>query len=147
MDKYILLVEDSEDDADLTQLVLRRTGVRNRVVLAKDGVEAIDLIFGAASSCRGASDLPAFVLLDLKLPKVDGFEVLRRIREDAKTRFIPVVVFTSSKEEKDVSRAYELAANSYVRKPVEFSALGEAVGQIGRYWLDLNISPDLEAGR
>lgn len=141
-EKYILQVEDSSDDAMLTLHALKKADVKNRVEVVADGAEAIDFLF-----CKGRfaerkpADLPAFVLLDLKLPKVDGFEVLRSIRGDRRTALLPVVVFTSSREEKDVALAYELAANSYIRKPVDFGRFAETIRQIGSYWLELNEAP------
>jgi two-component system response regulator len=141
-DGYIVHVEDSSDDSALTQVALARANINNRVVALKDGVEALDFIFGRGEFAnRNANELPAFILLDLKLPKVDGFDVLRRLREDISTAHIPVVVFTSSREEQDIETASRLGANSYVRKPVDFDDFIDAVRQIGRYWLFMNESP------
>jgi two-component system response regulator len=139
---YILQVEDSADDAALTRHALRRANISNRVELLKDGVEALDFVCRRGKySDRDAGDLPAFVLLDLKLPKVDGFEVLKNLRENERTASVPVVIFTSSREEKDLRKAYELKANSYVRKPVDFDRFTEVIRQIGSYWLSLNETP------
>jgi two-component system response regulator len=129
----ILLVEDSQDDEELAVLALRETGLEVTIDVARDGEEAIRYLFD-----RDDGALPACVFLDVKLPKLDGFEVLRRIRESPRTRFLPVVVLTSSDVPEDIARAYELGANSYVRKPVEFSEFSDTVQQVGRYWLRLN---------
>jgi two-component system response regulator len=139
---YILQVEDSADDAALTCRALRRAKISNRVELLKDGVEALDFVCRRGKySDRAASDLPAFVLLDLKLPKVDGFEVLKALKENDRMASVPVVIFTSSREEKDLRKAYELKANSYVLKPVDFDRFTEVIRQIGSYWLSLNETP------
>lgn len=141
-ERYILHVEDSSDDGAFTQIALARANVTNRVVALKDGAQALDFVFGRGEfEGRDSNDMPVFILLDLKLPKVDGFEVLRRLREDGGTAFIPVIVFTSSLEERDIENAYRLGANSYVRKPVVFDDFVDAVRQIGKYWLYLNESP------
>jgi two-component system response regulator len=141
-EKIILLVEDNADDEALTILALEKNKIMNEVVVARDGVEALDYLFGrGAHAGRDASVLPQLVLLDLKLPKVDGLGVLRAIRGDDRTKRLPVVILTSSKEEKDLVAGYELGANSYVRKPVDFTAFAEAVRQLGLYWLVLNESP------
>ncbi len=135
----ILLVEDNSDDEALTLRAFKKNNIRNDVVIARDGVEALDYIFGTgAFAGRDVEDTPAVILLDLKLPKVDGLEVLRRLRSDDRTKLTPVVVLTSSKEEQDLIRSYSLGANSYVRKPVDFSEFMEAVRQLGMYWLVLN---------
>jgi two-component system response regulator len=140
--KTILLVEDNPDDEALTLRALRRANVANEVVVARDGAEALDHLFGTgAHAGRDASALPQVVLLDLKLPKVDGLEVLRRIRGDARTRLLPVVILTSSNEERDRIQGYSLGANSYVRKPVDFVQFADAVRQLGLYWLVLNQAP------
>jgi two-component system response regulator len=137
--KPILLVEDNPDDEALTLRAFHRSNVANEVVVARDGVEALDYLFASGKySGRDAGDNPAVVLLDLKLPKIDGIEVLRRLRADSRTRHTPVVVLTSSGEEQDLANAYELHTNSYIRKPVNFEHFAEAVKQIGLYWLVLN---------
>jgi two-component system response regulator len=138
-EKIILLVEDNADDEELTVRALKKNNVTNDLVIARDGVEALDYLFGTgAYSGRDTSVLPGLVLLDLKLPKIDGLEVLRRMRGDERTKRLPVVVLTSSKEEQDVIRSYDLGANSYIRKPVDFNQFTEAVRQLGLYWLVLN---------
>ena len=138
-DKVILLVEDNPDDEKLTLRALKKNNISNEVVVAHDGVEALDYLFGTgAHAGRDTSALPTVVLLDLKLPRVDGLEVLRRVREDERTKLLPVVVLTSSKEEQDLVKSYRLGANSYVRKPVDFTQFIEAVRQLGLYWLVLN---------
>jgi two-component system response regulator len=140
--KIILLVEDSPDDEVLTLRALKKNNISNQVVIAHDGVEALDYLFGrGAYDGRDPSALPQVVLLDLKLPKIDGLEVLRTIRGDARTKRLPVVILTSSKEESDLLDGYDLGANSYVRKPVDFTAFAEAVRHLGLYWLVLNESP------
>jgi CheY-like chemotaxis protein len=141
-EKVILLVEDNPDDEALTLRALRKANVRNEVIVAHDGVEALEYLFGRGDgSGAGVVQLPQVVLLDLKLPRVDGLEVLRRLREDERTRFLPVVILTSSNEEQDRIAGYKLGANSYVRKPVEFGHFAEAVRQLGLYWLLLNEPP------
>ena len=138
-DKIILLVEDNPDDELLTIRALKKNNILNEVAVAHDGAEALDYLFGTgAYAGRDASVMPQVVLLDLKLPKVDGLEVLRRLRADERTRLLPVVVLTSSDEEQDIVDSYRLGANSYVRKPVDFDQFGEAVRQLGLYWLLLN---------
>lgn len=138
----VLLVEDNEDDEVLTLRAFRRNNLANPIVVARDGVEALDYLFGeGAYAGRDPSDLPHVVLLDLNLPLIDGLDVLARIRADARTTLVPVVVMTSSREEEDVARSYQLRANGYVRKPVDFAAFVEAVRQIGLYWLLLNEVP------
>lgn len=140
--KVILLVEDNPDDELLTLRALRRNGVTNEVVVARDGVEALDYLFASgAHSGRDAGVMPELILLDLKLPRVDGFEVLRRLRSDERTRLLPVVILTSSKEQQDMLEGYGLGANSYVRKPVDFEQFVEAVEQLRLYWLVLNEAP------
>jgi two-component system response regulator len=140
-DKVILLVEDSADDEALTLRALKKNNIRNEVVVARDGAEALDYLFGlGAYEGRDTSVLPQVVLLDLKLPKVDGLAVLRAIRGDERTKRLPVVILTSSKQERDLLDGYELGANSYVRKPVDFTAFAEAVRHLGLYWLVLNES-------
>lgn len=137
--KTILLVEDNPDDEILTIDALVANRVGNKVAVARNGVEALDYMFGTgAYTGRDISDLPAVVLLDLKLPKVDGLEVLKRIRSDERTRMVPVVILTSSNEDEDRLKGYSLGANSYVRKPVDFEEFVKAAGQLGLYWLLLN---------
>jgi two-component system response regulator len=146
-DKIILLVEDNPDDEALTIRALKKNNIRNEVVVARDGAEALDYLFGLhAYEGRDVSAVPQLVLLDLKLPKVDGLQVLRGIRADDRTKRLPVVILTSSKEERDLLDGYELGANSYVRKPVDFQAFAEAVRQLGLYWLVLNESPPERRG-
>lgn len=132
--RTILLVEDNPDDEALTQRALRMHNLGNNVVVVRDGAEALSFLLGLGDTAP-AQELPELMLLDLKLPKVDGLEVLRQIRANPRTRRLPVVVLTSSKEEQDVIASYELGANSYVRKPVNFSEFLEAVRQLGLYWL------------
>jgi two-component system, response regulator len=140
--RVILLVEDNPDDQALTRRALTKNNILNEVVVAEDGVAALDYLFATgAHTGRDTSQLPSVVLLDLKLPKVDGLEVLRRVREDKRTKLLPVVVLTSSKEEQDLVQSYSLGANSYIRKPVDFAQFMEAVRQLGLYWLVLNESP------
>lgn len=141
-DRTILLVEDNPDHEALTLRALRKAGLANPVVIARDGAEALDYLFGTgAYAGRDTSDLPQTVLLDLKLPKVDGLDVLQRLRSDERTRLIPVVVLTSSDEEKDLVTSYKYGANSYIRKPVDFVQFVEATRQLGLYWLVLNEPP------
>lgn len=140
--KSILLVEDDPDDEELTQLALQEGNVSNHVIVARDGVEALEYLFSTgAYAGREPSNMPELILLDLKLPKVDGLEVLRRLRADGRTKLLPVVILTSSDEEKDLLAGYSLGANSYVRKPVDFGQFTEAVRQLGLYWLVLNQPP------
>jgi CheY-like chemotaxis protein len=141
-EKIILLVEDNPDDVALTRRVMEKHNVYNRIVEAHDGVEALDYLFGTgAHAGRDLRQQPHLVLLDLKLPKVDGLEVLRRIRGDPRTRLQPVVILTSSKEESDIVTSYALGANSYVRKPVDFAEFSDAIRQLGLYWLLFNETP------
>lgn len=138
-DKTILLVEDNPDDEELTLLAFKQNNIMNMIRVARDGAEAIDILFGEKASVE--SD-PTIILLDLKLPKVDGMEILRRIREHPRTRHIPVIVLTSSTEEQDIVKSYDLGCNSYVRKPVNFAEFLQASRQLGMYWLMLNeVSP------
>jgi len=140
--KIILLVEDNPDDEALTLRALKKNNILNEVVVAHDGVEALDYLFATGSHAgRDTAVMPEVILLDLKMPKIDGLEVLRRVRADESTRLLPVVVLTSSKEERDMIESYSLGANSYIRKPVDFIQFGEAVQQLGLYWLVLNIAP------
>ncbi len=137
----ILLVEDNPDDELLTLRALKNANVTNEIAVARDGAEALDYIFGTGACAERGPLTPAIILLDIKLPKLDGLEVLERIRGDERTRLLPVVMLTSSDEERDVVRSYELRVNSYVRKPVEFGAFSEAVKRLGLYWLLLNEPP------
>jgi two-component system, response regulator len=140
--KTILLVEDDRDDEELTRRALLKSNIRNEVVVAHDGQEALDLLFGGPGFLDNEPDhLPAVVLLDLKLPKVNGIEVLRKIRSDARTRRLPVVVLSSSRLERDRDAVYDLGANSFITKPVDFEKFCEAVGQLGMYWVLLNEQP------
>ncbi len=137
--KIILLVEDNPDDEELTIRALNKNNIMNEVVVARDGAEALDYLFGKGKyEGRDLNLMPEVILLDLKLPKVDGLEVLRQLRSNELTMSLPVVVLTSSKEERDLIESYRLGANSYVRKPVDFSQFTEAVRQLGLYWLVLN---------
>jgi two-component system, response regulator len=133
--KVILLVEDNPDDVELTLRAFKKSNIANEIVIARDGEEALEKLFGEKSI------FPTLVLLDLKLPKIDGLEVLRRIRADERTRLYPVVILTSSKEENDLIQGYEHGANSYIRKPVNFEQFVEAVQSMGLYWLVLNEPP------
>ncbi len=136
--RAILLVEDNPRDEALTLRALRKSNIANEIVVARDGVEALDYLFGTGNYSRRDHEMPQLVLLDLKLPKVDGLQVLQRIREDERTRRLPVVIFTSSSEEEYMIKSYDLGANSYIRKPVEFEQFLEATKQLGLYWLVLN---------
>jgi CheY-like chemotaxis protein len=142
--KVILLVEDNPDDEALAIRALKRHHIGNEVVVAHDGVEALDYLFGTGIYAgRDISSKPTVVLLDLKLPRVDGLEVLRRLREDERTRLMPVVVLTTSNEEQDLLDSYSLGCNSYIRKPVDFLQFSEAIRQLGMYWLLMNEPPPL----
>ncbi|MFA6469723.1 MAG: response regulator [Bacteroidota bacterium] len=141
-DKIILLVEDNPDDIELTLRALKKNKIMNEVIVAHDGAEALDYLFGTgAYHNRNLAVMPTLILLDLKLPKVDGLEVLRNIRANKRTKLLPVVILTSSKEEQDVANGYSLGVNSYVRKPVDFNQFAEAVNNLGLYWLLLNERP------
>ncbi len=141
-DKVILLVEDSERDEELALRALRKSNIKNEVMVARDGEEALDYLFGTGKHAgRNTADLPTVVLLDIKLPKIDGLEVLRRLRADERTRLLPVVILTSSKEDKDRLAGYTSGANSFVRKPIEFAEFSEAIRELGLYWLILNEPP------
>jgi two-component system, response regulator len=140
-DKVILLVEDNPDDEALTMRALRKSGVANEIVVARDGAEALDYLFGTGTHAgRDLSVMPMLTLLDLKLPRIGGLEVLGRLRGDQRTRNLPIVILTSSKEDPDLLSAYELGCNSYIRKPVDFTQFTESVRQLGLYWLVLNES-------
>src|SRR5208283_3510725 len=140
--KTILLVEDDPSDIDLTKRALAKGHILNHLVVASDGQEALDYIFGTGAYAeRDTSDFPTLTLLDLKLPKVSGLDVLRRIRTDAVTRRMPVVILTSSREEQDMATSYDLGVNSYIRKPVDFEQFVHSVAQLGLYWLVLNEEP------
>ena len=142
MAKTILLVEDNPDDEALTLRAMNKMSITNQIFVTRDGAEALDFLFATGIySNRRMNELPAVILLDLKLPKVDGLEVLRRLRSAEHTRYIPVVVLTNSNEEQDILRSYSLGANSYVRKPVDFQTFTNLVGQLGKYWLILNETP------
>ncbi|HEX4992931.1 MAG TPA: response regulator [Rubrobacteraceae bacterium] len=141
-DKVILLVEDNPDDELLTLRALRKNKITGEVVVARDGVEALDYLFGEGSYAgRDTTVMPQLILLDLKLPRIDGLEVLRRLRSDERTRLLPVVILTSSREQQDMLDGYGLGANSYVRKPVNFEQFVRAVEQLKLYWLILNEAP------
>jgi two-component system response regulator len=141
-DKMILIVEDNPDDEALTLRALKKNNIGNRLVVVRDGVEALDFLFCTGTySERDPRDLPQAILLDLKLPKIDGLEVLKRIRANERTSLLPVIILTSSKEERDLLQSYRNGANSYVRKPVDFNEFLEAARQLGLYWLVLNKVP------
>lgn len=140
----ILLVEDSPEDLELTCRALKNANLGNHIQVARDGAEALDFLFGEGDhACRPVEETPKLILLDLKLPKVDGLEVLQRIKGDERTQHIPVVVLTSSKEQRDVVESYALGVNSYIVKPVNFESFVEAVQKLGYYWLLLNQPPKL----
>ena len=139
--KVILLVEDNPDDEELTLRAFAKNNIGNRIVVVRDGAEALDWLFKREKHEGRSEPDPQVILLDLKLPKVDGLEVLRQIREDRRTKLLPVVILTSSKEESDLLRGYELRANSYIRKPVDFARFVESVRELGMYWLVLNEPP------
>jgi len=146
MEKIIMLVEDNPDDEELTLRALRKGNIANEVFVARDGTEALDFLFGTGKHAGNKPlPMPAVVLLDLKLPKLNGIDVLKRMRADPRTKLIPVVVLTSSSEDEDMIKSYQSGANSYVRKPVEFSSFVNAVTQLGVYWMLLNQSPPIRA--
>jgi two-component system, response regulator len=143
-EKIILLVEDNPDDVALTIRAFEKNRIKNRIIVTEDGVEALDYIFRRGKfENRDLKELPAVVLLDLKLPKLDGFEVLKAIRENELTKFLPVVILTSSKEEQDIVKGYKNGANSYIRKPVEFEKFFNVIQTLGLYWLILNEPPNV----
>lgn len=142
MEKMIMLVEDNPDDEELTLRALRKANIVNEVVVARDGQEAVDFLFSSGKHAgRDPQIMPAVILLDLKLPKLNGIDVLQRLRSDARTKLIPVVILTSSSEDEDMLKSYQSGANSYVRKPVEFPAFVTAVTQLGIYWMLINQGP------
>ena len=146
-DKVILLVEDNSDDETLVLRAFQKSNILNEVVVVRDGVMALDYLFATGEYAgRNPNDLPEIVLLDLKLPKVNGLEVLRRLRADERTCFLPVIVLTSSDEECDIVESYKLGTNSYICKPVDFIRFTEAVRQLGLYWLALNVAPPKKRG-
>jgi len=147
MTKRILLVEDNSTDEKLTVLAFKKCGVSNEIVVVRDGAAALDYLFATGKHAdRDATVLPTVILLDLKLPKIDGLEVLRRIRADERTMLVPVVVLTASKEDEDILRSYSLGANAYVRKPVEFSEFAQAVKTLGLFWLLVVEPPPVPRG-
>lgn len=138
----ILLVEDNPNDEELTLLAFNRQKIKNDVIVARDGEEALDYIFGTGKyEGRDINDHPSLIIMDLKLPKIDGLDVLRQIRNDERTQFFPVIVLTSSKEDRDVLDAYKLGTNAYVQKPIDFQQFAEAVKHLGLFWLVLNQCP------
>jgi len=140
--KAILLVEDNPSDIALTRRALTKSHITNKLVVAEDGQEALDYLFGAGQYAgRDVNEMPALILLDLKLPRVDGLDVLRTVRADTRTRRLPVVIMTTSSEEQDVAQSYDLGANSYIRKPVDFTQFANAVEHLGLYWLVMNEPP------
>lgn len=144
--KVILLVEDNPDDEALTLRALKKKNILNEVIVAHDGVEALDYLFAEGKYAgRDENVTPEVILLDLKLPRIDGLEVLRRVRADARTSLLPIVILTSSKEDRDMIESYSLGCNSYIRKPVDFVQFGDAVQQLGLYWLVLNAAPPRRA--
>lgn len=145
-DRVILLVEDNRDDEELTLHAFKANRITSTVIVARDGVQALDYLFARGDHAgRDPRVLPALTLLDLNMPKIDGLEVLRQVRADERTRLLPVVVLTSSKEEQDLSRCYALGANGYVRKPVDFDQFKEAIRLVGLYWLQINEPPPIAA--
>jgi len=144
--KIILLVEDNPDDEMLTLRAMHKNKIANEIIVARDGAEALDYIFCTGNyEQRDITEIPQVILLDLNLPKIGGLEVLKRIRSDDRTALYPVVVLTSSKEERDLVESYRLGANSYIRKPVDFNQFSDAIRQLGLYWLVLNEVPDMNA--
>ncbi len=142
-ERVILLVEDNPDDEALTLRALNKNNIANQVVVARDGAEALDYLFGTGTHAgRNVAHQPQLILLDLKLPKIDGLEVLKRLRADKRTRHVPVVVLTSSMEQRDIVACYDDGANSYIRKPVDFEEFLKAVNQLGMYWLLMNVVPE-----
>ena len=138
-EKFILLIEDNPDDETLTQRALKKSNITNDIAIARDGVEALEFLFCEGRySTRNPQKKPAVILLDLKLPKIKGLEVLKRLRNDKRTSMLPVVILTSSKEEQDLLQSYQLCANSYIRKPLDFNRFVETVGKLCMYWLELN---------
>jgi two-component system response regulator len=147
MNRVILLIEDNPSDEKLTLLAFKKSGVSNEIVVARDGAEALDYFFGTGAYVgRDVSVLPTVVLLDLKLPKIDGLEVLRRLRADDRTKLVPVVVLTASREQEDVLSSYALGANAYVRKPVAFGEFADAARSLGLFWLLMNEAPPAPRG-
>ena len=137
--RFILLVEDNQDDEELTLMAFEQSGINNEVEVVRDGAEALDYLFGTGSHAeRDISNKPSVILLDLKLPKISGLEVLRRLRKDEQTQYLPIVVLSTSKEDRDIINSYKLGCNSYVRKPVDFNEFLTATQQLGLYWLSLN---------
>ena len=144
--KIILLVEDNPNDVALTKRALEKSNIANEMLVAGDGEQALDYLFGTGKfEGRDPCYMPVVMLLDLKLPKVDGLEVLRRVRDDERTRFLPVVILTSSTEERDLVAGYTLGVNSYIRKPVDFNQFADSIKQLGLYWLVLNEMPHIKA--
>jgi two-component system response regulator len=142
-DRVILLVEDNPDDEALTLRALNKNNIANEVIVARDGAEALDFLFGTGTHAgRNVNHQPQLILLDLKLPKIDGLEVLKRLRSDDRTKHVPVVVLTSSMEQRDIVACYDDGANSYIRKPVDFEEFLKAVNQLGMYWLLMNVVPE-----
>lgn len=146
INRYILLVEDNQDDIELMMRALKANNITNKIIVAEDGEQALDYLMGKSKGPEVCKKLPAVILLDLKLPKIAGLEVLKEIRENEKTKRVPVVILTSSKEQEDVVKSYELGCNSYVRKPVDFEKFSEAVRQLGLYWLLMNELPEDAGG-